>query len=173
MTWLKIYGRDNIYTVMADKFAVKNYVASIIGDKYVVRNLAVANSWSEIDFSNLPEKFVVKCTHDSGGAFVCRDKKHFDSKRVRKIIERNILTRNYNEAREWPYKNIKPRIIIDEYLDDKTGEVLRDYKFWCFNGSPLFMYCTTKSKVIFENFYDMDFNPVYIDYCFPRYIPEF
>ncbi|MBR1461771.1 MAG: hypothetical protein IJ604_00100 [Prevotella sp.] len=139
----------------------------------MVDNYAVADSWDEIDWASLPDQFVIKCTHDSGGAFVCRDKKSFDFEGTRKIIERNLNTYNYNIAREWPYKDVPHRIIVDRLLDDHTGNELRDYKFWCFNGKPTYMYCTVKAKQIYENFYDMDFQPVMIDHGFPRHQPEF
>lgn len=116
---------------------------------------------------------MIKCTHDSGGAFICRDKAKFDYEGVRKKVEHNLRTNYFLPNREWPYKNIKPRIIIDRYLDDHTGNELRDYKFWCFNGKPTYMYCTIKGKNIFENFYDMEFNPVNVDHGFPRHQPEF
>ena len=158
---------------MADKYAVKQFVADIIGKEYVVENYVVADNWDSIDFNKLPEQFVIKCTHDSGGAFVCRDKSTFDFEATRKKIEHNLGVNFFYQYREWPYKNIKPRIIVDKYLDDHTGNELRDYKWWCFNGTPTFMYCTIKGKCVYENFYDMDFNPVPVDHGFPRHQPEF
>ena len=173
MTWLKVYGRDPKYPTMADKYAVKSLVASMIGGGYVVDNYAVADRWDDIDFDALPNQFVIKCTHDSGGAFVCRDKATFDFEGTRKRIERNLKSYNYKIAREWPYRDVPHRIIFDRLLDDHTGNELRDYKFWCFNGKPTYMYCTVKAQYIYENFYDMDFRPVMIDHGFPRHQPEF
>ena len=173
LSWLKIYNRRPEYTQMADKYAVKQHVANLVGGGYIVDNLLVTDSWDEIDFSVLPERFVIKCTHDSGGAFVCRDKNTFDFEGTRQIIERNFKRNYFFPCREWPYKNIQPRIIIDRYLDDHTGNELRDYKWWCFNGVPTYMYCTIKGKDVYENFYDMDFKPVAIDHGFPRHQPEF
>lgn len=173
LSWLKLYGRRDIYSKMADKYAVKQFVTNLIGEKYVVENLMVADRWDEIDFNTLPNKFVIKCTHDSGGAFVCRDISTFDFEKVRCQIEGNMKRDYFHPYREWPYKNIPHRIIIDKFLDDKTGNELRDYKFWCFNGEPKYMYCTIKGKDVYENFYDMDFAPVAIDHGFPRHQPEF
>lgn len=173
MTWLKLYDRNPVYSTLADKYEVKSYVARTIGAEYVVENYGVFDKWDDIDFSKMPNSFVLKCTHDSGGAFVCRDKASFDFDSARKKIEANQRINSYYKSREWPYKNIPPRIIVDKYLDDHTGEELRDYKWWCFNGHPLYMYCTIKASAIFENFYDMDFNPIMIDHGFPRHIPEF
>jgi hypothetical protein len=173
LTWIKIYGRKELYTNLADKYTVKAHVAKLIGQEYVVENYGVYDRWDEIDFNKLPEKFVIKCTHDSGGAFVCTKSSEAELDQVRKDIEYNLTVHNFKICREWPYKNIPHRIIIDRYLNDGTGEGLRDFKFWCFNGKPTFMYMTVKSNSVFENFYDMDFNPVMIDHGFPRHVPEF
>ncbi len=173
LTWLKVYDRRPEYTVMADKYAVKSLIASRIGGGYVVDNYAVADSWDGIGWEALPNEFVIKCTHDSGGAFVCRDKRTFDFEGARQKIERNLKSYNYNIAREWPYRDVPHRIIVDRLLDDHTGNELRDYKFWCFGGKPTYMYCTIKAQQVYENFYDMDFRPVGIDHGFPRHKPEF
>ena len=171
--WLKLFDRNPRYTRMADKYAVKALIAETVGEEYVVDNYGVYDSWRDIDFSKLPDQFVIKCTHDSGGAFVCRSKSTFDFEKTRKRIEHNLGTNCFLSSREWPYKNIKPRIIIDRFLDDHTGKELRDYKFWCFGGKPTYMYCTIKGDNVYENFYDMNFNPVMIDHGFPRHMPEF
>ena len=173
MTWLKLYDRNPLYPTLADKYKVKSYVAEKIGKQYVVENYGVFDRWEDISFSIFPNQFVMKCTHDSGGAFVCRDQKTFNFAAAKKILKKNLRTNSFYKSREWPYKNIKPRIIIDKLLDDHTGEQLRDYKFWCFSGKPTYMYCTIKGENVYENFYDMDFNPVMIDHGFPRHIPEF
>ena len=140
---------------------------------YIVDNHCVVERWDDIDFDKLPGQFVIKCTHDSGGAFVCKNKNRFNFDDVREQVCGNLRRNYFTPYREWPYKNIRPRIIVDQYLDDGTGSELRDYKFLCFGGLPKFMYCTIKGKNVYENFYDMDFNPVNIDHGFPRRIPEF
>lgn len=173
LNWMKLYGRKPVYTRMADKYEVKQFVKELIGEQYVVKNYGVYESWDEIVFEALPNTFVIKGTHDSGGAYVCKNKLSFNQIKVREKIELNQSHNFYYWYREWPYKNIKPRIIVDELLDDHTGNELRDYKFWCFNGIPTFMYCTIKGKDVYENFYDMDFKPVMIDHGFPRHQPEF
>ena len=173
LNWLKLYDRNPLYTVMADKYAVKQYVADIIGRDYVVDNYMVADKWDDIDFNKLPNRFVIKGTHDSGGAFVCTNKDKFDVEGIRRQVEANLRREWFTPLREWPYKNIRPRIIVDRFLNDHTGEQLRDYKWWCFNGKPLYMYCTVKGECIYENFYDMNFCPIMIDHGHPRHIPEF
>lgn len=173
LNWIKLYDRRDLYTLLADKYEVKKYVSDKIGQEYVVENYGVYDCWDDIDFSKLPNQFVVKGTHDSGGAFICRDKISFDFEKTKRAVENNRQFDYYLHRREWPYKNIKPRLIIDEYLNDHTGNELRDYKWWCFNGVPTYMYLTIKGENIYENFYDMDFNPVDINHGFPRHQPEF
>lgn len=175
LNWLKLYHRKPLYSKLADKLEVKSIVSEKIGAQYVVHNLGFWDSFGEIDFDSLPERFVLKCTHDSSGAIVCNDKRNFDKKAVRKKINNSLKLNYFYACREWPYKNIPHRIIADEYLDDHSGKELNDYKFWCFNGVPKYMYCTVKTnkEKIFENFYDMDFNAVEINHGFPRRIPEF
>lgn len=173
LNWLKLYNRNPLYTRMADKYEAKGIVAERIGSQYVVRNLGCWQSFDDIDFDALPDRFVLKCTHDSSGAIVCRDKSTFDKNTARKRINLSLSMNYFYACREWPYKNIQPRIIADELLDDHSGKELNDYKFWCFNGVPKYMYCTVKSNDVYENFYDMDFKPVDINHGFRRRKPEF
>lgn len=177
LNWLKLYDRNPLYTKLADKYLVKEFVASVIGDEYVVHNIGVYDSVDDIEWNSLPKKFVIKATHDSSGALICKNKDKFNVDSCKRIYKK-LLKRNYYYAnREWPYLYIKPRIIIDEFLDDGISEgcnfSLLDYKFWCFNGIPQYMYCTVKDKDIFENFYNMDFQTVDINHGFPRHKPEF
>lgn len=127
------------------------------------------------EFENLPEEFVLKCTHDCSSVIVCRDKRTFDFESAKKILKEGLKSNYYEGLREWPYKNIKPRVIEDKFLDDGREGELQDYKFWCFNGEPKIMYFTNKGNagMCFENFYDMDFNPLMINHGFPRRIPEY
>ena len=178
MCWLKVYDHNSLYTLLADKYEVKRFVADTIGEEYIVKCYGVWDSPEKIDYDILPNSFVIKGTHDSSGAIICRDKSTFDINTVSEKYKKIFRINYYWKGREWPYKNIQPRIIVDRFLDDNTAEnsniSLRDYKFWCFNGVPKYMYCTVKDKNIYENFYDMDFNPVmWINHGFPRHIPEF
>ena len=173
LNWMKLYRRNPVYTDMADKYNVKEFVRKIIGDEFVVKNYGVWNKFEDIDFSLLPEMFVLKCTHDSSGAIICKDKNTFDIDQARKKINQSIKKNYFYILREWVYKNISPRIIADEFLDDGRKGELQDYKFWCFNGTPRVMYMTNKGKNVFENFYDMEFNPLDINHGFPRVNPEY
>lgn len=172
LNWLKLYYHEPKLTTMADKYAVKELVSKMIGEEYVVPCYGVYNKIDEIDFSKLPDQFVIKATHDSSGALVCKDKNQMDIEKVREKYSK-ILKRNwYYSSREWVYKNIPPRIIVDQYLDDGRKRELQDYKFWCFNGRPIYMYITNKGTKVYENFYDMEFTPADIDHGFPRSNPE-
>lgn len=133
--WLKINNRNDIYSLMVDKYEVKQYVASIIGDQYIIPTIGIWDNFDEIDFELLPEQFVLKCTHDSGGVVICRDKKTFNYQSARKLISKCMKRNYYWSSREWPYKNVKPRIIAEPYLEDRETETLNDYKFFCFNGT--------------------------------------
>lgn len=173
LAWLKLYHKNPVLTKMADKYEVKQLVAEMIGEQYVVPCYGVWNSFDEIDFDKLPNQFVLKATHDSGGVTICRDKATFDIEGARIKLEKQLQRNFFWAGREWPYKNIPHRIIADQLLDDHSGRELRDYKFWCFNGEPKYMYITNKGKVIEENFYDMDYNVVDINHGFPRTVPEY
>lgn len=136
LQWLKIHDRKPVYTTMVDKYAVKEYVAGKIGEEYIIPTLGVWEKFCDIDFRSLPEQFVLKCTHDSGGIVVCRDKRELDMHYAKKKIERSLKQNYYYLGREWPYKNVPPRIIAEPYLVDESGMELKDYKFFCFNGEP-------------------------------------
>lgn len=172
MQWLKLYRHKPVYVTMADKYAVKKFVADIIGEEYVVPNIGVWERVEDIDFSSLPNQFVLKCTHDSGSRYICKDKSQLDIEKAKRILNKGMKADYYLPGRDKQYRDIPRKIIADEFLEDNTGEELRDYKFWCFNGEPLYMYCTNKGEHICENFYDMDFNPVPINHGFPRISPE-
>ena len=143
LQWLKLHDRNPRYTTMVDKFSAKEYVASIIGKEYIIPTIGVWDNFSEIDFASLPNQFVLKCTHDSGGLAICRDKESFDIDEAKKVIERSLRHNYYYYGREWPYKNVKPRIIAEQYMEEKGSRSLADYKFYCFNGVPKFLYLSS------------------------------
>lgn len=133
LQWLKLYNRDPEFTRMVDKYEAKQYVAERIGEEYIIPTLGVWERFDEIDFDSLPDQFVLKCTHDSGGLVICRDKTTLDISAAREKIEACLKRNYYWDYREWPYKDVKPRIIAEQYLPGENGELL-DYKFMCFNG---------------------------------------
>lgn len=160
LQWLKINDRKDIYTKMVDKSQVKQYVSQIIGDEYIIPTINVYNKFSEIDFDTLPNQFVMKCTHDSGGLVVCRNKSKLDYKKVRKKINKSLNKNYFYQNREWPYKNVEPKIIIEKYMQDKNDICLKDYKFYCFNGEPKFLYVShglENHQTAKIGFFDMNF----------------
>ena len=136
LQWLKLYNRKPEYTTMVDKYAVKQYVANIIGEEYIIPTLGVWDRFDDIDFSKLPQQFVLKTTHGGGGGgvVICRDKNSFDKEKARQIINHSMKSDIYKHLREWPYKNVPKRIIAEKFMEDSCGE-LRDYKFTCTNGT--------------------------------------
>lgn len=169
LQWLKIHGREEIYTTMADKYLAKQFIASKIGEKYVVPLLGVWDRFDDIDFDALPDKFVLKCNHDSGSAIICRDKTKLDKENARKILEKSLKTDYFILKREWPYKNINRRIIAEEYLEDEPGVNLFDYKFFCLNGIPRIMYVIEgASDNPTEAFFDMEQNYLDLEMEDPR-----
>ena len=140
LQWLKLHDHKPLYTTLVDKFEAKRYIAAIIGEEHIIPTLGVWNTFDEIDFDSLPQQFVLKCTHDSGGLVICRDKETLDKAAAKVKIERCLQKNYYWGSREWPYKNVKPRIIAEQYMEDATvGNRLIDYKYFCFNGEAKFI----------------------------------
>lgn len=163
LQWLKIYDRNPVYNIMVDKYEAKQYAADKIESKYIVPALGGPwESFDEIDFDNLPNQFVVKTTHDCGGVVICKDKSSFDVESAKQLIERHLKRNYYLTCREWPYKDVAPRIFAEKYLSDIEFGELRDYKFFCFDGVPKLMFIASerqsKDQETKFDFYDMDFN---------------
>lgn len=160
LQWLKLYNRKPEYTTMVDKFAVKEFVAKIIGEEYIIPTLGVWDTPEEINWDELPNQFVLKTTHDSGGVFICKDKSNFDFDLVKNLLNKRLKKNLFYLTREWPYKNVKPRIIAEQYKEDAEG-VLNDYKFFCFDGKVKFLYIATerqnKNEDVKFDFFDKQF----------------
>ena len=136
MQWLKLYDREDDHTIMVDKYLSKEYVSKKVGEEYVAKLLGVWDKVEQIDFSSLPNQFVLKTTHDCGGVIVCKDKSKLNKRKVFAKLKKHLRNEYFYHCREWPYKNVIPRIIAEEYLEDKAEDVLPVYKFLCFNGQP-------------------------------------
>lgn len=152
--WLKIHDRKEIYSMMVDKYDVKKYVADIIGSKYVIPAYGVWDAYDDIDFNKLPDQFVLKCTHDCGSTVICKDKKNFDWDGAKSLIEKHLKTDYYIKFREWPYKNVRPRILAEEYIE---GIVDENYKFFCFEGKCEFLYVAPFREAT-ADYFDRDYN---------------
>lgn len=144
LQWLKLYDHRPEYVAMVDKYEMKSYVAKRLGEEYLFATIGVWDKFDEIDFESLPNQFVLKCTHDSGGLVICRDKSRLDKEAARKKIERCLKRNYYWLGREWPYKGVRPRIIAEEYMEDAKTKELRDYKFFCFDGEVKAMFVATE-----------------------------
>ena len=132
----------------------------MLGGGYTIPTLGCYDKFDDIDFNSLPNSFVIKCTHDSGGLYICRDKSTFDIDLARKKINRSLKNKFYEQFREWAYKDVKPRIIIEKYMEDGRGDSLTDYKFFCFDGKAKLMFIATDRNIGETKFdyYDLDFN---------------
>lgn len=144
LQWLKLHDRKPEYTRMVDKYEVKSYVGERIGQEYIIPTFGVWERFDDIDFDSLPDQFVLKCTHDSGGLVICRDKSKLDMEAARAKLEKSLKNNYYQQGREWPYKNVKPRILAEQYMEDAETAELRDYKFFAFDGSVKAMFIATE-----------------------------
>lgn len=159
LQWLKLHDKNPLYTQLVDKYEVKKYISKLIGKEYVIPTLGIYNSFDEIDFESLPNKFVIKCTHDSGGVVICDDKSLFNVKKAKKYINKRLKSNYFAMHREWPYKNVKPRIIIEQYIKNNGSEDLIDYKFFCFNGEPkILLNCSNRKTNLEETWYNMSYD---------------
>lgn len=177
LQWLKLHDHRPVYTTMVDKYAVKQYVAEKIGPEYVIPVLGVWDRVEDIDFDALPDRFVLKTTHDSGGIVVCKDKSTLDVSAAKRKLN-YFLKRNYfDNNREWPYKNVPHRIIAEAYMEDSKYQELRDYKFFTFGGVPRVLYIAQgrgRGEPTVADFFDMEFNhlPFTIDHDMAAVPPE-
>lgn len=170
LNWLKLYYRRPDFITLVDKYEVKKYIADKIGGQHVIPTLGVWDKFEDINFNELPNQFVLKCTHDSGGLVVCKDKSKLNLKEVKAKIEKSLTNNYYLWTREWPYKGVKPRIIAEKYMEDQETGELRDYKFFCFNGEPKLMFVASERglKNTKFDFYDMQFHHMNIVQHYPN-----
>ena len=165
LQWLKLYDRNPKYTMMVDKYAVKEYVADIIGDEYVIPTLGVWEKPEDIEWDRLPNQFVLKTTHGGGndGVVICRNKTTFNKQKANDLLNKDLKSDLYVVWREWPYKNVPKRIIAEKYIepDPKTND-LSDYKFFCFDGKVKCLFVATErqnpNEEVKFDFFDADYN---------------
>lgn len=172
LQWLKLYDRNPLYTKLVDKYKVREYISEKIGEDYLIPLLGVWDDPEEIDFDSLPNKFVLKCNHNSGlGMCICTDKSKIDIKKVKNELKSGLAQNYYLNGREWPYKNVSRKIICEKYMTDETGKNLRDYKFYCFDGKPKIVgiYQDRNSdKETTGDFFDMNFEWVDLRFGMPN-----
>lgn len=163
LQWLKLFYHNPYYSSLVDKIEMKKVVGELIGNQYVVPYCGVWEDFDSIDFNDLPDQFVLKCTHDSASYVICKDKSKLDIKRARKKIEKGLNKNYYYQWREWPYKNVSPKIIAENLLVDESNDTLIDYKFFCFHGQPVIMYISNDAgDNPHTDFFDMEFNKLNI-----------
>lgn len=159
LCWLKLNARRPEYTKMVDKYDAKEFARNIIGNDYIIPTYGVWDRFEDIDFDALPNEFVLKTTHDSGWVIVCKDKAKFDKNSAKKKVEESFKNNLYYYHREYPYKDVKPRIIIEKLMVENGGGGLKDYKFFCFDGKVKMLFVATDRPVDTRfDFFDRDFN---------------
>ena len=161
LQWLKLHDRKSHYSQMVDKCEAKEYIAQRVGKEFIIPTYGVWSCFDDIDFDALPEQFVLKCTHDSAGLVICTDKRQFDRQAARRKLERCLKRNFYYAGREWPYTNVKPRIIAEKYMEDSVLHELRDYKFFTFAGVPKVVHIVSNrqnaKEETYGDFFDMDY----------------
>lgn len=176
--WLKMYDRDPIYSTMVDKYAVKKYVADRIGCQYIIPTLGVWECFDDINFDKLPNQFVLKCTHDSGGLIIVKDKSKLNISQAKRKLETSLKHNYYWSGREYPYKEVKPKIIAETYMQENKQKAnackqshydgLCDYKIHCINGEPQIIEIDFNRFVGHKrNLYTIDWEPIYSAIQYP------
>lgn len=158
LQWLKLYDRNPEYSKLVDKYESKQYVKETVGEEYVVPTIGIYNKFEEINFDDLPNKFVIKTTHGCGGGEVCTDLKSLDLKALKKELNNSLKNNYFYNHREYPYKNVKPRIIVEELLQNDDGSKLIEYNIFCFNGKPKYILVCygDKRKNRYNDYYDIN-----------------
>lgn len=167
LQWLKLHNHNPLYTKLVDKYEVKKWVAGIIGEEYVIPTLGVWDKTEDIDWDGLPNQFVLKCTHDSGGLVICKDKTQLDKNAATEKLKKSLAFDYYLAGREWPYKNVPRRIIAEKYIEDSQGE-LNAYKVFSFNGEPKMTQVDyNRFKGHLRNLYNTDWERINATICYP------
>lgn len=160
LQWIKLYDRNPLYTTLVDKYRVKQYVTDKVGTEHVIPLLGAWDKVEDIEWGNLPNQFVLKVNHDCGGQIICKDKSKLDIPSTVENLKKSLNRNYYYESREWPYKNVEPKVFAEDYMEDEFGE-LRDYKFFCFDGEVKAMFIATERNAGGEvkfDFFDANFN---------------
>jgi hypothetical protein len=164
LQWLKIHDIHPEYTQLVDKTAVRDYITEKIGEDYLFPLLGSWEKFEDIDFDSLPDKFVLKCNHDSGSVKIITDKSQINKDELSAFFNGRLKLNPYNAGREYPYKDVKPLIMAEKFMESSDGKGINDYKFFCFDGKPEIMFVATDRAVdVRFDFYDMSFNhlPIY------------
>ena len=159
LNWLKFNEMKSEYTQLVDKVAVREYLANVMGEDICIPLLGVWDHYDDIPFDRLPDSFVLKCNHDSGSTKIIHDKATINHSDLRRFFEGRLKQNPYVLGREYPYKNVKPMICVEEYMVTDDNKEINDYKFFCFDGKPeIFYIVTERSNGCKSDYYDMEFN---------------
>ena len=158
--WMKLYDHDERYPIIADKLSARDYVAAHADADLLIPLLGCWTSADDIDFSTLPAQFVLKCTHDSGSAYVCGNKAALNEADARSFLAAHLHKNYYTAGREWPYKDLTPRIIAEAFIGSPDGTPPDDYKFYCFDGKlRAILNCTNRTRHSVDYaYFDRDWN---------------
>jgi hypothetical protein len=171
--WLKLYKREKRLSTLADKYLVRDYVREIIGSEYLIPLFGIYHNVNEIDFEQLPNKFVMKVNHFSGGNIICKNKSKLNWDEAKSSLNIWLNNNYYKKGREWVYKNIEPRIICEQYLEEDEGKDILDFKFFCFDGNPkLIQVDIDRFSEHRKNMYDTKWNKLPFTFNYPDYKHE-
>ncbi|HDR7272781.1 TPA: glycosyl transferase [Bacillus paranthracis] len=171
LQWLKLNDRRPEYTMLVDKYEVRQHIKETIGEEYLIPLIGVYNNFDEIDFDVLPNEFVLKPNHTSGDVFICRDKSKINYRELKSEVDKWLQRDYYWLHREWPYKNVQPKIVCEKYMVDESGIDLKDYKFMCFNGEVRcsFVGLNRQSETGLNiDFYDLDWELMPFERHYPN-----
>ena len=159
LQWLKLYYKNPIFTKLADKYEVRQYIKNKIGERYLVPMIGIYESIDEIPFDELPKEYVLKCTHDSGTVVIKNLRNTISIDQIKQVLDAGMKRDYYYAHREWCYKHIKPRIICEELLHTHDKNPPRDYKLFCFNGEPKFLFVASdRGNGTKFDFFDIEWN---------------
>lgn len=173
LQWIKVFDKNPLYSNLVDKYMVRDYVKERAGDLILNEIYGIYENFDEINFDSLPEKFVIKATHGSGWNIICENKKELDLSSVKLDVDRWLSDNYYNYGKEFAYKNITPRIIIEKYIQNEETNTLNDYKFFCFGGDPRFIQVDVdRFQDHRRNFYDLDWKKLPFELHYKSYNSE-
>ncbi|MEQ8237152.1 MAG: ATP-grasp fold amidoligase family protein [Syntrophomonadaceae bacterium] len=166
--WLKLNDRNPMYVHLMDKYEVRHYIRSEVGEQYLIPLIGLYNTVDEIPFDDLPGQFVIKCTHDSGSAVFKNAANKISAREIMTHLAKALKENYYYQHREWGYKDIRPRIICEQLIHTKDNNQPRDYKFFCFDGEPRFLVVVTdRATGAMMNFYDLEWNVLPVTQHYP------
>ena len=172
LQWLKLNCQHPEYKDLVDKASAKQYASRLIGEKYIIPTLGIWDTVDDIEWDSLPNRFVIKCTGDSGGVVICKDKNKLDINKAKKKLLKGWGHNYYSYNREYPYRYVKNRIIAEEYMEDESGYELKDYKIFCFDGEPKYLFVATDRQKKGEDtkfdFFDLEWNHIPVENGHPN-----